>query len=182
MLGYGNPGKRYDDTRHNAGFMVIDKLSKKFNINLNEHNFDGLIGKGEIEGEKVILVKPQTYMNLSGECVSKILNFYKLEPSNLIVIYDDVDISMGKIKIRPCGSSGTHNGMRNIISLINSEKFIRIRVGTDKPMGSIDLADYVLMKLNKEEKGKMAEATTNATNAVCEILKNDCQSAMNLYN
>ena len=182
MWGYGNPGKRYDETRHNAGFMAIDKLAKKFNINIDKEDFDGLIGKGEIESEKVMLVKPQTYMNLSGECVSKILKFYKLEPKNLIVLYDDIDISLGKIKIRPYGSSGTHNGMRNIISLINSEKFIRIRIGTDKPATNIDLADHVLMKLNDEELKKIDEATTNAVNAVVEILKNDCQSAMNLYN
>lgn len=162
--------------------MVIDKLAQKFNINLDKEDFDGLIGKGEIEGEKVLLIKPQTYMNLSGECVSQILNFYKLEPSDLIVIYDDIDISLGKIKVRPYGSSGTHNGMRNIISLINSEEFIRIRIGTDRPPENVNLGDYVLMKLNEEEKKMLEEATTNATNAVCEILKNNCQSAMNLYN
>ena len=121
-------------------------------------------------------------MNLSGECVSKILNFYKLNVENLIVIYDDIDISLGKIKIRPHGSSGTHNGMRNIISLIENEKFARIRVGTDKPLDNIDLADYVLMKLNTEEKNKLNEAIENATCAIAEIIKNGCQSAMNQYN
>jgi PTH1 family peptidyl-tRNA hydrolase len=162
--------------------MVIDKLSKKFNINLDKEDFEGLIGKGEIAGEKVMLVKPQTYMNLSGECVSQIINFYKLDVSDLIVIYDDIDISLGKIKIRPYGSSGTHNGMRNIISLLNSDKFIRIRVGTDKPTENIGLADYVLMKLNKDEIEKLDVATENATSAISEILENGCQSAMNLYN
>lgn len=162
--------------------MVIDKLAKKFNINLDREDFEGIIGKGEIEGEKVMLVKPQTYMNLSGECVSQIINFYKLDVSNLIVVYDDIDISLGKIKVRPYGSSGTHNGMRNIISLLNSDKFIRIRVGTDKPTGDISLADYVLMKLSKAEIEKLDVASENAASAVCEILKNGCQSAMNLYN
>ena len=121
-------------------------------------------------------------MNLSGECVSKILNFYKLGEENLIVIYDDIDIELGKIKVRPYGSSGTHNGMRNIISLIKSEKFIRIRVGTDKPKENIDLADYVLMKLNKEEKDKLNVAVKKAADATAEIIMSDCQSAMNKYN
>ena len=121
-------------------------------------------------------------MNLSGECISKILNFYKLSESDLIVIYDDIDIPLGKIKIRPYGSAGTHNGMRNIINLIKSEKFNRIRVGTDKPGENINLADYVLMKLNKEEKIKLDEAVKNASNAVVEIIKSGCQSAMNKYN
>ena len=114
--------------------------------------------------------------------VSKILNFYKLEPKDLIVIYDDIDISLGKIKIKPSGSSGTHNGMRNIISLINSEKFIRIRIGTDKPKENIDLADHVLMQLNNEETAKIEEAIKNAVEAVSVIMTKDCQSAMNLYN
>ena len=121
-------------------------------------------------------------MNLSGECISKILNFYKLTEKDLIVIYDDIDIPLGKIKIRPYGSSGTHNGMRNIINLIKSENFARVRVGTDKPQNGIDLADYVLMKLNSEEKTRLDEAVKNASNAVAEIIKNGCQSAMNEYN
>lgn len=162
--------------------MVIDELAKKYNIEVIKEDFKGLIGKGEISGEKVLLVKPLTYMNLSGECVTQILNFYKLEPSDLIVIYDDIDISLGKIKIRPSGSSGTHNGMRNIISLIKSEKFARVRVGTDKPSGNINLADYVLMKLNTEEKDKLNNAVICACDAVTELIKNGCQSAMNLYN
>lgn len=162
--------------------MVIDELAKKYNIEVIKDEFDGLIGKGEINKEKVLLVKPQTFMNLSGECVSQILNFYKLDESNLIVIYDDIDVSLGKIKIRPHGSSGTHNGMRNIIGLIKSEKFVRIRIGTDRPISHIDLADYVLMKMNKEELEKLSQAVTNATNAIVEIIDNGCQSAMNLYN
>ena len=121
-------------------------------------------------------------MNLSGECVSKILNFYKLSVEDLIVIYDDIDISLGKIKVRPYGSSGTHNGMRNIISLLKSEKFVRIRVGTDRPSENIDLADYVLMKLSSEDKKKIDVAVKNAAGAVAEVIKNGCQSAMNQYN
>ena len=119
---------------------------------MDKNAFQGIIGTGKIDNEKVILAKPQTYMNLSGECVSEILKFYKVPSENLIVVYDDIDIKLGKIKIRPSGSAGTHNGMRNIISLINSENFVRVRVGTDKPQQGIDLADYVLMKLKTEEK------------------------------
>ena len=161
---------------------MIDELSKRYNIEFTKEEFDGLIGKGDIDGEKVLLVKPQTYMNLSGECVSQILNFYKLEPNDLIVIYDDIDIALGKIKVRPHGSSGTHNGMRNIVSLLKSEKFARIRIGTDRPGENIDLADYVLMKLNKDEKIKLDSAVKNAAEAISEIIKNGCQSAMNLFN
>lgn len=162
--------------------MVIDELAHKYNIEVTKDEFDGLTGKGEINGEKVLLVKPQTFMNLSGECISQILNFYKLDESNLIVIYDDIDISLGKLKVRPHGSSGTHNGMRNIIGLIKSEKFVRVRIGTDRPNSHIDLADYVLMKMNKEELEKLNKAVNNATNAIAEIIDNGCQSAMNLYN
>lgn len=172
----------YEETRHNAGFMAIDNLARMTNINIDKNGFKGIIGKGEIEGEKVILVKPQTYMNLSGECVSEILNFYKLSPENLIVIYDDIDIKLGKIKIRPSGSAGTHNGMRNIINLIKSENFVRIRIGTDRPEPNADLADYVLRKLTKDEKELLDIAVNDAAKAVFEIIKNDCQSAMNLYN
>ena len=128
------------------------------------------------------MVKPQTYMNLSGEAVTKLLNFYKLNIEDLIVIYDDIDISLGKIKVKPQGSSGTHNGMRNIINLIKSENFVRVRIGTDKPDQNIDLADFVLMKLNAEEKQKLNEAIKKASDAVTEILVNGCQSAMNQYN
>lgn len=162
--------------------MVIDEISKKYNIKVEKENFNGLIGKGEIDDEKVILVKPQTYMNLSGECVAQVLNFYKIELSDLIVIYDDIDVSLGKIKIRPKGSAGTHNGMRNIISIIKDENFPRIRVGTDKPTEGIDLADYVLKKLTKEEKEKMDMAVENAAKATIEIIKNGCEKAMNMYN
>lgn len=182
IVGLGNPGNKYDETRHNAGFMVIDNLAQKLGIKMEKNAFKGIIGSGKIGEEKVILVKPQTYMNLSGECVSEVINFYKLSPENLIVAYDDIDIKLGKIKIRPFGSAGTHNGMRNIISLIGSENFVRIRIGTDKPTDGIDLADYVLMKFKSEEKIVINEAVENASKAIIEIVENGCQKAMNLYN
>lgn len=182
VVGLGNPDEKYKNTYHNIGFAVVDKLAEKLGISVSQNKYKALVGEGMLGGEKLLIVKPQTYMNLSGECVSEILKFYKVPPENLVVVYDDIDIKLGKIKIRPSGSAGTHNGMRNIISLINTENFVRVRVGTDKPQQGIGLADYVLMKLKTEEKTVMDEAIENASKAIIEIVKNGCQKAMNLYN
>ena len=182
IVGLGNPGRRYENTRHNAGFMVIDELSKKYGILIDKEEFQGLTGRGEIAGNKVMLVKPQTFMNLSGECVSELLRFYKIPEEDLIVIYDDIDIAFEKIRVRRKGHSGSHNGMRNIIALLQSEDFPRVRVGTNQPEVGMMLADYVLKKLDKEEKEKMKQGVSLAVSAIEEILKNGCESAMNLYN
>ncbi len=162
--------------------MVVDALSKKYGISIEKEEFNGLTGKGEIEGQKVMLVKPQTYMNLSGECVSQLLNFYKYSEEDLIVVYDDIDIEMGKIRVRSKGHAGSHNGMRNIVAMLDSENFIRIRVGTDKPEVGFDLADFVLKKLDKEEKQKIGQGVELAVKAVEEVVIHGCYSAMNLYN
>ena len=133
MQDFGNPGKEYENTRHNAGFITIDKLANKLNIDMNKNKFDAIIGEGRIGTEKIFLVKPQTYMNLSGNSIKQILDFYKLDLEDLIVIYDDIDIELGKIRVKKDGGPGTHNGMRNIVSMISSENFKRVRVGTGKP-------------------------------------------------
>lgn len=129
IAGLGNPGKKYENTRHNMGFTAIDLLAEKFGIKVNKLRFKALTGEGRIAGQKVLLIKPQTYMNLSGESVRMALDYYKEPPENLIVIYDDIDIPTGSIRIRKKGSAGTHNGMRNILYQIQSEDFPRIRVG-----------------------------------------------------
>lgn len=149
---------------------------------MNKNKFDAIIGEGRIGTEKIFLVKPQTYMNLSGNSIKQILDFYKIEPENLIVIYDDIDIELGKIRIKKEGGPGTHNGMRNIVSMISSEKFMRVRVGTDKPKFGMNLADYVLMRFTKEEEEAINRATENAASAILKIINDGILSAMNEFN
>lgn len=181
-MDYGNPGAEYEYTRHNAGFMAIDYIARKLQIDVNKSKFDALIGEGRYKDEKIILAKPQTYMNLSGESIIQIMNFYKLNDEDLIVIYDDIDIELGSIRIRPSGSAGTHNGMRNIVQMLGSEDFARIRIGTGKTPEYMDLKDFVLMKMNNDEKDIIENVLDFVYNALIEILNNGVHSAMNLYN
>lgn len=182
IAGLGNPGEKYKFTRHNVGFLTIDELARRWNIKVNKIKFKGLVGEGNIKGEKVILIKPQTYMNLSGESLEEIISFYKIELKNLIVIYDDIDIEFGKLRVKPSGSSGSHNGMKSILYLLKSENFNRIRLGTGKPPEGIDLADYVLQNFSKEEMLVVEEMMGKATNAVETILLDGVEKAMNQYN
>ena len=182
IVGLGNPGEEYKKTRHNLGFITIDKLSEMLKIDINKERMKGFIGTGKYNGEKIVLVKPKTYMNLSGDCVSKVLSYYKATPQDLIVIYDDIDIDVGEIRVKPNGSSGTHNGMRDIISKIGSQDFTRVRIGSGKPIKGRDLADYVLSKINKDEEKELDISTTNGAKAVMEILENGISSSMNKYN
>ena len=173
---------RYDDTRHNFGFMAIDEIASKLNIKLNKNKFEAIIGEGIENGEKIMLAKPQTYMNLSGESIIKILDFYKSPLSDLIVIYDDIDLPFGGLRIKPSGSAGTHNGMRNITELVKSQEFIRVRMGTGRPPENIDLKDYVLMKLTSEEKLIARRLSSKVAEAVLEIINSNVSKAMNMYN
>lgn len=182
IVGLGNPGKEYEETRHNLGFMAIDKIAKKLGVEINKNKFNGLIGELNYDNEKVLLVKPQTFMNLSGNCVEQILDFYKLEAEDLIVIYDDIDIEFGKIRIRPSGSPGTHNGMRNITNMIQSQDFCRIRIGTGKPRENQELFNFVLSKFNREELKIVDEVTSKVAEAIIEILTCDVTKAMNSFN
>jgi len=182
IIGLGNPGSRYDNTRHNVGFDTIDLLSDKYNIKVNKLKHKALTGDGVIEGKRVILVKPQTYMNLSGESVRDLVEWYKVPLSNTILIYDDIDIALGKIRVRPKGSSGTHNGMKSVIYQIQSEEFPRIRVGIGKPPEGWDLVDYVLGKFSDEERKIVDESIAKAAGAAVEIIKSGVDRAMNLYN
>lgn len=173
---------RYDDTRHNFGFMAIDEIASKLNIKLNKNKFEAIIGEGVENGEKIMLAKPQTYMNLSGESIIEILDFYKIPLSDLIVIYDDIDLPFGGLRIKPSGSAGTHNGMRNITELVKSQEFIRVRMGTGRPPENIDLKDYVLMKLTSEEKLAARKLSSKVADAVLEIINSNVSKAMNMYN
>ena len=182
LLGYGNPGKEYEKTRHNLGFMVLDRVAEKLNVNIEKEKLSGVLGDARANGEKLLLVKPTTYMNLSGNCVAEVLNFYKAHPQDLIVIYDDIDIDIGKIRIKPSGSPGTHNGMRNITNKIGTNDFIRVRVGSGKPQNGQNLADFVLGEFKREEIDDINKAIISAAEAVVEIINNGVHSAMNKYN
>ncbi len=183
IAGLGNPGKQYEGTRHNIGFQVIDELADRHGIKVLENKFKGLIGKGIINGEKVILVKPLTYMNLSGECIGEIVNYFKIdEASELIVVADDISLDVGFIRMRKKGSAGGHNGLKNIIAHLGHENFIRMKVGVgDKPEG-YDLADYVLGHFNKEENEILADSKKNAVLAIETVISDGIDKAMNLYN
>ncbi len=182
IVGLGNPGKQYDKTRHNVGFDVIDMLAKEYGISVTKIKHKALIGEGRIGTEKVLLVKPQTYMNLSGETLIDIYNYYKVDLENIVVIYDDIDLDVGKLRIRKKGSAGTHNGMRSIVKCLGSTEFPRVRVGVSKPMPGQNLADFVLSRFRKEEADDLAMGLEKACNAVDCIIRENLDLAMNKYN
>lgn len=183
VAGLGNPGREYENTRHNIGFSMLDRIAKHLNIDILEKKHKALIGKGVLGGDKVILVKPQTYMNLSGESIREVCDYYKVDPENdLIIIYDDVSLDVGKLRIRGKGSAGGHNGIKSIISHLGTEKFNRIRVGIgDKPKG-YDLADYVLGHFTKEEQSILDDAGLKMPKAIECIVNEGIESAMNKFN
>lgn len=183
IVGLGNPSNEYEGTRHNAGFEVIDRISDKYNISVDTKKHRALIGKGIIEGQKVILAKPQTFMNLSGESVRSLLDYYKVdEEQELIVIYDDISLDNGQIRIRAKGSAGGHNGIKNIIAHLGGQVFPRVKVGVGEKPSKYDLADYVLGHFSKEEQVLMDEGYAHAIHAVEMILEGDISAAMNEYN
>ncbi|MGV8146043.1 MAG: aminoacyl-tRNA hydrolase [Alkaliphilus sp.] len=181
IVGLGNPGKKYNETRHNVGFHAIDLLAKRNSIEIKKIKFKALYGEGRIANEKVILVKPQTFMNLSGQSLREVMQFYKIDMDRLIVIYDDIDIKTGSIRIRIKGSAGTHNGMRSIIYQLQDDSFCRVRIGIGKPENR-DLADFVLSRFTKEEAPLMNEAIKNAALTVETIIQESIEEAMNKYN
>ena len=181
IVGLGNPEEEYDFTRHNMGFHTINFLSEKYKIDVKKNKFEGLYGLGEIEGEKVLLLKPQTYMNLSGKSIVQFKNFYKIKDDEIILIYDDMDIEEGIIKIRKKGGPGSHNGMKSVVEYLSTEDFIRIRIGIGKNEDSNKI-NYVIGKVSKEEMQKLDEGAKIACNAVSEIIKNGIDTAMNRFN
>ncbi len=182
IVGLGNPGKQYENTRHNVGFNVIDILAKENGISVTKIKHKALIGEGRIGNEKVLLVKPQTYMNLSGETLIDIYNYYKVDLSNIVVVYDDIDLDVGKIRIRKKGSGGTHNGMRSIIKCLGSNEFPRVRVGVSKPLPGQDLANFVLSRFKKEEAQDLELGLEKSYKAVDSIIRENLDVAMNKYN
>ena len=183
IAGLGNPTKEYENTRHNIGFMAIDALAEKYNISVMECKHKALIGKGMINGNKVVLVKPLTYMNLSGEAIRSVIDYYKVdETQELIVIYDDISLDVGQLRIRKKGSAGGHNGIKNIIAHLGHDTFQRIKIGVgEKPKG-YDLADYVLGHFNKEELAIMKDSLEQVDGAICMMLEGRVDQAMNDYN
>ncbi|ALP88981.1 MULTISPECIES: aminoacyl-tRNA hydrolase [Clostridium] len=180
IVGLGNPGSQYEDTRHNIGFKVVDNIAKEYNIEINRQKFKGMCGEGFINGEKVILLKPTTYMNLSGESIREVVDFYKLSNDDVLVIYDDISLDVGRLRIREKGSAGGHNGIKSIIAHLGTDIFPRIKVGVGQP--NVDLVNYVLGKFTKEEMEVLNESIDASTKAAKEIISNDVKTAMNIYN
>ena len=182
IVGLGNPKKEYDNTRHNIGFMAIDEIAEKNNISVIESKHKALIGKGIVGGQKVILAKPLTFMNLSGESVRQLVDYYKIdEECELIVLYDDISLTPGKLRLRKKGSAGGHNGIKNIIAHLGHDNFMRVKIGVgEKPKG-YDLADYVLGHFSKDEMPIMKEALKNTAGAVEMIIADSIDAAMNKY-
>ena len=184
IVGLGNPEdqENYANTRHNMGFKVLNKLSKKYEIDISRTKFRGLYGTGVIEGEKVILLKPQTFMNVSGESVIEFVNFYKIPLEDIILVYDDVDILPGHIRVRKSGSPGSHNGMKSVTHYLNDQNFARVRVGIGKPEYHDDMINYVIGEVPEEEMKVLEEGVDLAEEAIEVILKESIDSAMNKYN
>lgn len=182
IVGLGNPEAEYARTRHNMGVDVLNELADKYKIAISREKFEGLYGTGEIEGEKVILLKPQTYMNLSGDSVIQFINFYKLEMKDIIVICDDIDTDPGKIRIRKKGGPGTHNGMKSVVQRLGTEDFARVRIGVGAPEYKDDLINYVIGNITDEEYEVLTEGIKKGAEAVSSIIKDGIDNAMNKFN
>lgn len=183
IIGLGNPDKKYEKTRHNIGFDVVDAMAAQYNISVTEKKHKALCGAGVIEGVKVVLVKPQTYMNLSGESVARVVDFYKLDPeSELLVIYDDVSLVPGNIRVRVKGSAGGHNGIKSLIAHLGTQNFMRVKVGVGEKPEGWDLADHVLGHMSEEDRRYAEEAIGDAVKAAVLIVQGNIDQAMNEYN
>ena len=182
IVGLGNPGKKYEGTKHNVGFEVIDKAADKYNISVTKVKHKGLIGDGNISGEKVLLLKPQTYMNLSGESVKEVMTFYKIDAKDVIVIYDDTSLPVGATRIREKGSAGGHNGIKNIIAHLGTDSFPRIKVGIGEKPNGWELADYVLSRFSKDDEPLIESGKDRALTALEIMLKDGIAKAMNQTN
>lgn len=183
IAGLGNPGRQYDHTRHNAGFEAIDRLADKHRISIDNKKFQALCGTGVIDGQKVLLLKPQTYMNLSGESIRAACDFFKIDPEqDLVIMYDDISLAPGHLRIRAKGSAGGHNGIKSIIQHLGTQNFLRVKIGVGEKPAEYDLADYVLGHFSKDEWGTMEEAFKKAGDAAAKLLTEELQVVMNEYN
>ena len=182
IVGLGNPEPEYANTRHNMGFDAINKIAKELNIELKKTRFNAILGEGFVDGKKVFLIKPQTFMNNSGESVEAFVSFYKIPMEKILVLYDDMDTEIGKIRVRAKGGAGSHNGMKSLIKELNSEEFARIRVGIGKPKTEFDRIDYVIGRVPKEEQAELQNGIEIAKDAAICWLKNGIDNTMNKYN
>lgn len=182
IVGLGNPEEDYSKTRHNMGFDVINKIATKYEIEMTRTKYNGIYGNGIIEGEKVILLKPQTFMNFSGQCIKPFLDFYKIPIENLLIIYDDMDVEEGKIKIRRKGGPGTHNGAKSVVHELVSEDFPRIRVGIGRPIEEYDPINYVIGKVDDQTYQKLEKGIEKAAQAIPNYIQYGIEKVMNLYN
>ena len=180
IVGLGNPGREYENTRHNIGFAAVDVLAEKYNIDVNRTKFKGEYGEGFINGNKVILLKPCTFMNLSGESVREAIDFYKLTEEEVLIIYDDISLELGRLRIREKGSAGGHNGIKSIINHMGTDVFTRIKIGVGAPKG--DLVNHVLGRFSKEEVNILKQTLDAVTEATAEIIDNGAKEAMNKFN
>lgn len=182
MVGLGNPGNEYASTKHNLGFLVVDEIGRRAGIDLTKRKFQGLYGEGTFKNNKLILLKPETYMNRSGESVSNAVNFYNIPPENTIVIHDELDLPAGTVRVKSGGGSAGHKGVASIIERLGSDDFIRIRIGIGKPVGKSGTVSHVLSKFSREETELVRESVSLAADAVLEVMEHGLQRAMNKYN
>ncbi|MBA2876707.1 aminoacyl-tRNA hydrolase [Thermaerobacillus caldiproteolyticus] len=182
FVGLGNPGKEYEQTRHNVGFMVIDELMRRWNLSLNQAKFNGIFASHIVSGEKVILCKPLTYMNLSGECIRPLMDYYKINIEDLVVIYDDLDLPVGKIRLRTKGSAGGHNGIKSLIHHLGTQQFKRIRIGIGRPEHGQKVTDYVLGRFTAEESSEIQEAIKRSATACEKAVNAPFLQVMNEFN
>jgi peptidyl-tRNA hydrolase, PTH1 family len=182
IVGLGNPGREYSDTRHNIGFMVIDELAKKWGISLNQEKYKGVFGSGVVNGEKVILLKPLTYMNLSGECIRPLMDYYKISIDDFVVVYDDLDLAPGKLRLRTKGSAGGHNGIKSTIAHLGTQEFNRIRLGIGRPQQGRSVVDHVLGAFFKEEMPEVEHSIVQSVDACETWLSHSFVQVMNTFN
>lgn len=182
IVGLGNPGAKYDKTRHNVGFRAVDLLAERWEFGHFDTRFEGELGKGRAHGKQVMLLKPQTFMNLSGASVAACANFHKIAPSDIWIVHDDLDLPIGKLRIRVGGSSGGHNGVASVIERLGSPEFTRFRLGIGRPTTQLPIEDYVVQPFGPDEKSSAQEMVERAADAVEAALKDDLTRAMNLYN